>query len=334
MTRQISKIIISLIILIPVVVFFTAWNYYAINIPKWDDHILKLTIQELSQASNWKESFAAIQKQHNEHRIALTRIIAWLDFKIFGFLNYRHLMLVGNMLLLAIIPLFYQILKENKKPYFALIPIPFLWLTLAFWENMYWGMASIQNFGVVTLFLYTIYLVISPKNSNFIIAVVLASITVVTSGNGLFVLPISAVLLFLNNQKGRLKVWLLLSGSLIFSYFYWYAHNVSNPASKAGIFQIIKGYMAFLGSFAESVPVANSFKICILFGAILFLVAASIVISVSFKLLKGKITSKNEKATALFTLGALLFVLGTAFIVVYSRAGFGIEGLITSKYKI
>lgn len=334
MTRQISIILISLIILIPVVVFFTAWNYYAINIAKWDDHILKLTIKEMAQASNWQESFVAIQKQHNEHRIALTRIVAWLDYKIFGFLDYRHLMLVGNLLLLAVIPLFHRILKKNSKPYFALIPIPFLWLTLAFWENMYWGMAAIQNFGVVTLFLYTIYLIISPKKHHFVIAIMLACFTVVTSGNGLFVLPIGAVLLFLDKQNTRLKIWSLLSVGLIFSYFNWYSQNVSNPDSKASIIQLVKGYFAFLGSFAESVPVADSFKICVLLGAVLFLVAISIAISILFKLTKGKFSSKVEKSTSLFTLGTLLFILGTALIVVYSRAGFGIEGLITSKYKI
>ncbi len=334
MTKQLYKIIISSIILIPVVVFFTAWNFYAINIPKWDDHILKLTISELTNAQNWQEGFAALQKQHNEHRIAFTRLMAWLDFKLFGHLNYKHLMLVGNCLLLAAIPLFYTILKNNKKPYFALIPIPFLWLTLAFWENMYWGMASIQNFGVVTLFLYTIYLLISPKIAHFILAILLGLITVVTSGNGLFVLPIGLVILFLNKQNTRLKIWILLSGATIFSYFFWYARNVENPVSGAGILQYAKGYMAFLGSFAEAVPVLDSFKICVFLGALLFLVAISIVISISIQLINGRFASKNEKHTALFTLGALLFVLGTALIVVYSRAGFGIEGLITSKYKI
>jgi hypothetical protein len=334
MTKKALTLILSLILLLPILIYFTVWNYYAINIPKWDDHALKAFILEYAHAADWKAKIVALCRQHNEHRIVLTRIVAWIDYSIFGALNFKHLMLAGSLLLLGIIPLWHQLLKNNKKPLFALVPIPFIWLSLAFWENMYWGMASIQNFGVVTLSLWTIYLCISPKNGPFLLSIFLAGVSVLTSPNGLFVLPIGAILLFLTQNRKRFALWIIVSGAFVFGYFYHYSRPGYNPESKASIFQLVKGYMAFLGSFAESFPVLDHFKVCLFIGVVLFLVAVSIVSTTLFKISRNKYASKFEKHTDLFCLGTILFILGTALVVVYGRAGFGLEGLIDSKYKI
>lgn len=334
MTKKAFVIILSLILLLPVAIYFTVWDYYAINIPKWDDHAIKTFIVEYAQAGDWKGKIQALFKQHNEHRIALTRLFAWIDYAVFGHLNYRHLMTAGNVMLLAAIPLFYELLKKNKKPLYALVPIPFLWMTLAFWENMYWGMAAVQNLGVVTLVLWTLYLVINPKVLPFAAAILLSILTVLTSGNGLMVLPIGAVLLFLSQNRKRFALWLVVSAVEIFCYFYWYTKPESNPESKAGIVQLAKGYMAFLGSFAESIPVLDNFKVCLFIGIVLFLVAVSIASTTLFRIIRNKYPVKFERITDLFCLGVIMFILGTALIVVYSRAGFGLEGLITSRYKI
>ncbi|TLV01226.1 hypothetical protein [Dyadobacter luticola] len=334
MTKRALTIILSLIILLPILIYFTVWNYYAINIPKWDDHALKNFIEEFVHAPGWKGKIQALFRQHNEHRIATTRFFAWLDYSIFGHLNYRHLMTVGNLLLVGIVPLCYDFLKKNKKPLFALVPVPFLLLTLAFWENMYWGMSAIQNFGVVTLTLWTLYLCINSKVLPFAISMVLAGITVLTSGNGLMVLPLGALLLFLGQNRKRFALWLVVSAAEIFCYFYWYTKPESNPPIRASFFELVKGYMTFLGSFAESIPIADNFKICFFFGIVLFLVAISIGFTTLFGILKNKYSNKFERTTDLFCLGAILFILGTALIVVYSRAGFGLDGMLLSRYKI
>ncbi|MCF2492291.1 hypothetical protein [Dyadobacter chenhuakuii] len=334
MTKKALTIFLSLILLLPVLIYFMVWNYYAINIPKFDDHALKEFILYYSQASSWKEKIWLLFKQHNEHRISLTRLISWWDYSLFGSLNYRHLMTAGNLLLLAVIPLWYELLKKNKKPLSALLPVPFLWLTLAFWENMYWGMAAIQNFGVVTLAVWTLYLCINFKTLPFVISLILAGVTILTSGNGLLVLPLGALLLFLTGNRKRFALWLVVSAVEIFCYFNWYTKPESNPESKATIFQFIKGYMAFLGSFAESFPVADHIKVCFFMGIVLFLVAISIVSTTLFRIVRNKYSQKFERITDLFCLGTILFILATALIVVYSRAGFGFDTLVTSRYKI
>lgn len=334
MSKGVLTLFVSLIILIPIFVYFGVWDYYAINIPKWDDHALKAFIVEYAQAGTWQQKLKAIFKQHNEHRIALDRVFTWLDFSIFGTLNYRHLMLVGNLLLLGAIPLWYVLLKNNKKPLFALVPVAFIWPTLAFWENMYWGMASMQNFGVVTLALWTIYLCVQPKPLLFALSILVGGLTVSTSGNGLLILPICAVLLFISGDRKRLAIWLTLSLAAIFGYFWTYTKPETNPDSKASLFQLAKGYMAFLGSFAESIPLKDHFGACVFMGVILFLVAISIASTILFRISRKKYTVKFERITDLFCLGTIMLILATGLIVVYGRAGFGLEGLITSRFKI
>lgn len=334
MSKGVLTLLVIFIILIPIGVFFGIWDFYALNIPKWDDHALKAFIVEYSQAGSWQEKLKAIFKQHNEHRIALDRIFTWLDFSIFGTLNYRHLMTIGNLLLLGVIPLWYILLKNNKKPLFALVPVPFIWLTLSFWENMYWGMAAIQNFGVITLALWTIYLAVNPKHIYFALAILMGALTISTSAIGILILPICAVLLFLSGDRKRSVILALASAAGIFAYFWTYKQPETNPESKASLFQLAKGYMAFLGSFAESIPVRDHFGACVVMGIVLFLVAVSIASTILFRISKKKYTVKFERITDLFCLGAIMFILATGLIVVYGRAGFGLEGLITSRFKI
>jgi hypothetical protein len=334
MTKGALKLIICLIILIPIALYFGVWDYYAINIPKWDDHTLKFFINQYAHATGFEGKVQAFIKQHNEHRIALTRLVALIDFKIFGTLNYRHMMLAGNLLLLGILPLWHVLLKNNKKPLFALVPVPFLLLSLAMVENMYWGMAAVQNFGVVTLTLWTIYLCVNPKPSLFGLSILLAAITIFTSPNGIFVLPIGALLIFLTGNRKRLALYILSVSVAVVFYFKNFTFPESNPDSKASLLQLIKGYMAFLGSFAESFPVLDHFAVCVFIGSVLFLVAISVASTTMFRISRNKYPVKFEKITDLFCLGTILFILATALVVVYGRAGFGLEGLITSKYKI
>jgi hypothetical protein len=60
MTKKALTIILSLILLLPVLIYFTVWNYYAINIPKWDDHALKTFILEYAHAPGWKNKIRAL----------------------------------------------------------------------------------------------------------------------------------------------------------------------------------------------------------------------------------------------------------------------------------
>ncbi len=334
MSKRASQLLVSLTLLIPIGIYFWVWDYYALNIPKWDDHALKAFLVEYIQASDWTGKWQAIFRQHNEHRISVTRLMALLDYSIFGTLNFQRLMFYGNLSMLGVVALWWVLLHHNRKPFYTLIPIPFIWLTLSLYENMYWGMAAVQNFGVIVLSVWTLYCCISRSRPLYILSLVLAALACLTSGNGLLVLPIGAVLLFLAPRWRRLIVWLIVSGVYVLVYFYDFTRSPANPDITFGLGIFIKGYFYFLGSFAESFPVTHHARFCLVLGTILFLVAVSIVSTTLFRLVRNRYEHDFVRITDLFCLGTILFVLGTALIVVYSRAGFGLEGLLTSRYKM
>ncbi|WP_332369500.1 hypothetical protein [Spirosoma telluris] len=101
------------LLLIPVFVFWYVWTSYAVNIPKWDDHVLKAFLYNLDKESSVTGKIYELFRQHNEHRIVYDRIITWLDFHLFGKFSYRHLMVVGNLSLLGLIAIFGLVLGQS-----------------------------------------------------------------------------------------------------------------------------------------------------------------------------------------------------------------------------
>jgi hypothetical protein len=334
MSHRASQLLVSLTLLIPVFIYFWVWDYYALNIPKWDDHALKAFLVDYLQAPDWPGKVEALFQQHNEHRILVTRFVSLLDYSIFGALNFKRLMLYGNIVLLGVVVLWWLLLKKNNKPYYTLLPVPFVWLTLSHYENMYWGMASVQNFGVVVLVVWALYCCVSTSRVVFSIAFLLAALACLTSGNGLLVLPIGALLLFVSKDWKRFGAWMAALLLYFTVYFYSYQSSPSNPKTVFQIGVFLKGYLYFLGSFAESFPVNDNYQACLILGVIMFLVALSIGSTTLFRIIRNRYDYPFQRQTDLFCLGVLLFILGTTLIVVYSRAGFGTEGLLTSRYKI
>ncbi len=334
MSNRASQLIVCLTLLIPIGIYFWVWDYYAINVPKWDDHALKAFLLEYLQATNLSQKWEALFRQHNEHRITFTRLVSLIDYSIFGNLNFKRLMLYGNILLLGIIALWWVLLGTNRKPFFTLLPVPFIWLTLSHHENMYWGMASIQNFGVVVLGVWALYCCVSYLRWHFVLALVLAGMACLTSGNGLLILPIGALLLVLARSWQRLLAWGLVGVGYIVLYFHNFQGSPANPDIRVGLGQFLRGYLYFLGSFAEAFPVKDHLGVCFTLGIVLLLVALSIGFATTFRIIRGRYDYKYARITDLFCLGVLLFILGTAVVVVYARAGFSTEGLLTSRYKI
>jgi hypothetical protein len=334
MPKRSLSLLVLLAILIPIAVYLRVWDYYAVNIAKWDDHVLKQTILDYVNASGIGDILQVLGVQHNEHRIFLTRLLTLVDYSWFGQLNYKHLMLGGNLLFLLVIVLWWRLLKHNGKPLFSLVPVALIWPTLAHWENMYWGMASIQNFGVVTLVVVSLYWCLKGPGSYFVGGIILGSVAAFSSGNGLIALPIACALVLVTRQYRRGMIVAIAAGITLTLYFLSYSKPDYNPEARAGFWALLKGFMAFLGSFAEALPVKGRQDTTVIFGVILFLVSVSIGSATLLRLLKNQYTNQVNRMTDAFCLGVLVFVLATAAIVVWGRAGFGIETLITSRYKI
>ncbi|MEA5457414.1 hypothetical protein VB796_00085 [Arcicella sp. LKC2W] len=330
-----KNIIWGIIILLPIALYFYFLSEYAINIPKWDDHALKAFIVEFQNADGLVAKIQSIFKQHNEHRIAFDRFFTLIVFYLHGTIEYRWLMWIGNFTLIGILFIFFRVFKKTNLPIAYFAPIPLIFFQLQLWENTFWGMAAIQNFGVVFFILGLIYLVSSAKKSHFYLAILFAFFATYTSGNGITAFPICIVLLLLQKRFRESIIFGLISAILIFLYFFHYQMPPSNPPMNGiGIGKIALGFLSFLGSAFDLLPYSSGrIKLTILFGTFLFILSGIIAIYLIFN---SKLINQRRELSQieLFILGTLMFLIGTGIVVTYTRISFGEIGLLTSRYKI
>ncbi|WP_420149575.1 hypothetical protein [Spirosoma sp.] len=345
-----------LLVALPVVVFGIFWKAYAINIPKWDDHALRGFLFFFDQETTLSGKIHQLFRQHNEHRIVYDRVITLLDYWLFGKLSYTHLMVVGNLSLIGLLLVFIAILRRASKPVLYAIPVAFLLFNLSHWENMFWGMAALQNFSVVLWIIAAFYfLSYSTKWGLALIAAVLATIT---SGNGLVVWPIGFLLILLQTDTYRnrqtswqwlrpLLGWLLAGAVVVGLYFTGFEKPGDITYTRPGIYELLKGWFAFIGAAAEVVPIGSTLNAGIVLGGLLVLTTLSIfawtlwmnrlvLIRIPQQLLNPKAPSEQAatiSSPVLFFWSSALFILGTGAIVAWARTVFGIDLLMTSRYK-
>jgi hypothetical protein len=322
-------------IFLPIALYFYFLSEYAINIPKWDDHALKAFIVEFQNADGIIARLQSLFKQHNEHRIAFDRFFTLIVFYLHGTIEYRWLMWIGNFTLIGVLFIFYRVFKKTNLPLAYFTPIPLIIFQLQLWENTFWGMAAMQNFGVVFFILGLIYLISSNKKSHFYLALLFAFFATYTSGNGVTAFPICIVLLVVQRRFRDSIIFSFVSAILIFLYFFNYQMPQNNPPMNGiGIGKIIFGFFSFLGSAFDLLPYSSGrIKVTILFGAGLFFMGGAIAI---YFILNSKLVFKRRELSPkeLFVLGCLMFLIGTGIVVTYTRISFGEIGLVTSRYKI
>lgn len=313
-------------------IFFASFFEFAINIPKWDDFALIQSTRDFHTTDGLFDKFRLLFKQHNEHRIALSRFLAISDYYIFGQLNFVHLMFVGSLGLLGIFGVFIAVAKNNIQNYLLITILSFLWFSLAFYENTFWGMAAIQNFWVITLILLLFYL-LSFKSQHFILICFIGFISIFTSGNGLLVIPIVGFYYLIDQNFKKLAYWSIFSIVLIVLYFFSYSPPPDTAHSNFHLFDFMKGVFVMSGSMIEGLPIqGNFFSILLVFGGIFMLFSTFVIIRLLIKnLVQRQPLSQEEK----FILLGLLFTCSTIFLVSFSRVGnYGVNSLLVSRYKI
>ena len=345
---------------LPVIVFALVWQYYAVNVPKWDDHALRYYLYLFDQETTVSGKIYQLFKQHNEHRIVYDRIIATLDYWLFGKMSYVHLMVVGNLSLVGLLAIFGSVLLRAGKSLLYLVPVSLLLFNLSHWENMFWGMAALQNFSVVFWVVLTIYCL--SYTNRWGLALLSAVLATLTSGNGLLVWPLGLVLLLLQlpayqrrvdgktNRPGRLLVgWIVVGVLVITLYFVGFAKPAGNPPDRGPLTDLLKGWLAFTGAAAEALPTSSPLSVSIRLGGLMVLATlglgvwslrtywAGVTNAIRHIFRAGtshSSTANSIPSTVLFFWGCVAFILGTAAIVAWTRTGFGLDLIYTSRYKI
>ena len=313
--------------------YFYLWNHYALNIPKWDDHPLKGVVSDFEKSTTLSEQFNIIFRQHNEHRIVLTRIVAIIDYQLFGELNFKHLMFFGNLALLVIWWLITRFFKQTIAPVWYAIPIVALWFSMAFWENAFWGMAAVQNFWVVAFALLCFW-VLRRNDGYWWWAMPVAFMAFFTSGNGILVFPISFLILLIQKKYQKSVIWVFFS--IIIAVLYFQILDYHRPPQEflvpTNVKTIFRGFMLMAGSMVEGLPFGlDTTKLPLYNGWLTTFVSVSLILYI----LRNFVKKQSElNHYDYFYLGGTLFALLSIALVCYSRLGGGTELMLNSRYKI
>ena len=329
-----------LLILVPVAIVGFTVLYYAVNFPYWDDYIVQEHLVGIKSEGSIRRKILRFFDQHWEHRILWTRLVFYLFDKLNGTLNYYTLTLTGVSGLLWLLGLFYAAFRRLGLSLAYFIPVPFWLFTLQSHENLLWAMASIQNLYVLVFAFGSFYFLASGTHRNRIVAILLAILATFTSGNGSLVLIAGLVVLIWQRRWRSTFLWTLTTGVCLGLYFFDYHRTTFFPSPfRYPYSDWVKSFFVFLGAFADLYPYSggaaigytNFYEFVISLGAVLLAISIFFLI----KMLSSKQKGKNDLFWNSFFTAAVLFLITTALITVYSRVGFaGPSYMLQSRYKI
>lgn len=277
--------------------------------------------------TNW---ISCLWQQHNEHRIVLSRILFLADFIFFGGYSV-FLIIVNHLLTLAITIFFVYLLKKYQKsdPFliFFTISCVFFWCQN---ENLTWAFQS-QFYLVLLLPLlafYMLYLAQSNGSSYyFFFACVLGILSVGTMTNGILVLPLMAVYLYITKfEKKRVYTLLTISFCTIFIFF----HNHNLPTSHGADFKelIHQPFALFLYTVTY---LGNPFCYILKTPYIAPIAGVFILVCSAFAFYRAFLnTPKNT--FSLFLLFYIFFIIGSAVITGSGRFILGSNQALSSRY--
>jgi len=191
---------------IPRVIFVLPFVVYCLfvirdmsNVPESDDFVTILSfLIGFTRLNTVQEKAILLFAQHNEHRIAFTHAIALLYYYLFHQIDFRSLIVFGNIgWFLAIALLVWYSQKTLRVSLAYLLPIPYLALSFVLGENMFFASAAIGFYWSTVFSLAFLFFLIKEKVFLYCASFVAA---LFTTGGGLVLVPIGMLYLFLQKK--------------------------------------------------------------------------------------------------------------------------------------
>lgn len=279
---------------------------------------------------------------HNEHRIILSRILFWMDFKWFDGTVW-FLVAVNYFLVSASALLFWRILRHmaaTEKPTTGEILLGlfvtawlFLWVQRS---NLTWGFQS-QFFLAQLLPLSAFYWLhkstteINP-NRHFSIACLFGLASLGTMANGILALPLMTLYALIIGKKAK-HVWILASLSVGVVYLFFpqaqpsFLHDKSLEIIKETPFALVHYVLLYLGSPFYYLSGKGAVGKAIGVVASLLLIGSSIWFAVK------SLRKPRENTLNLSLLLFILYIGGSAFGTASGRLVLGVDQAMAGRYS-
>jgi hypothetical protein len=214
------RVLKYLVIFTPAIIYISFVQQFALNLPHWDDYdaILNFLVQFKQGSLSYKLSL--LFTQHNEHRILSSRLAYVLYYYVLGSINFRNIIFLNAVILLLTYCVFLWFIKKALPIFWpaAALALSLCMFDVNNFENAQFAMNGMQNYGVILLFVSSIFFYNKDSKKYVPLAVLLQGICVFSSGNGnvasFFIL---LFVLFSGNNKKRM---IALVSFLMFAVLY------------------------------------------------------------------------------------------------------------------
>jgi hypothetical protein len=347
----------SLLVLLPIGLFYATAVLYSLNIPWFDDiENIPYFLLNWLNADTIPGQLSALFRPNNEHRVVGARLVVLVQQALMGELNFRVLAFVGNLSVLGIFALLVMNFRKVDTRILWLLPAALLIFNLQFYAMTFMTIMTLQYQLVIFLSFLAFHFLAKGSNTYFWLAIGVAWLDTFSMGNGMMVWPSGMVLLFFLGRWKELGIWTLLGAGAIFFYFYGYDFVQGNDKGFAYILanpiKVLAGLLAMVGGIFDIFPTLPFLKRMLvptvmgtlLLGFGLYWLGrifsqseywqSRLSPSVS-RLFTGRffIPTQNTAADA-FWLAALTYLFISMALVVFFRTRFDYELVLWSTYKI
>jgi len=327
--------------IIPVTAYIWFFQSIALNVNyiAFDD-ILILGIIPGFEESSWLVKWQRLTELFPEHRLVFSRSVILFLYSIFGKINLIWLMIIANVCWAACAFVFYKAFRKLNISLWYFVPVMWMWFNIQAFENIFWGVSSLCNFGVLLFVITALYRTIyHPKYIAF--SLLLAVMATFTYGNGLMVFPVIGLLCLLTKRRRDFFITTgvaIITAAIYFINFTPITQNLdfSDPKEvKEGFF----GFFGFIGSIT-TLSAYNGSPL-MLSGAVvagmIMIVTLLILFRNQWKNLWTAIWSNSKYLNngALFALSIAIFTGITALALTYKRIPTDtFEGMFKGRYRM
>lgn len=259
-----TAVVAITLVAFPVILFYAVLFQTALDLPFYDDYLSALDFtNQLTQLHSFsaKASFF-LAAQLNEYKLPFEKAIIWLQFCLYGHVNFAVLSAIGNsfVLLLGVMlwKMFLPTHKDLGSRLAMFIPVSWLLFQFEYHELLNWGCAALQHISVLVFAFASIYLLFRTTRQAFYGAGACFLLAVASSGNGFLLFPIGLSVLAMRRRYRRILAWLIACTACIAAYSYHY--NVMSSRSSpdhsilSAILRLQPAYVvSFMGN-AASIP--------------------------------------------------------------------------------
>ena len=188
------------------IVYFYVVIRYSADGPIYEDFDIIKFLLSYDDAENWNDKFNALMHLATHHHPSTTYLAFLLQYKIFGRIDFQHMVVVANLLVVIIAAIHLTHFRSSKAASLIALSTFALSLQLIPIGNIFWsGAALAGNFAL--LFAYLGFTLICRESIySAIVGTVLCVASIYSLGNGIAVIPSAIMLVILYKRtKGTPK---------------------------------------------------------------------------------------------------------------------------------